>query len=486
MPSINLSILNQKATPAFFADTLANRPAPSFVGRVFISTDTYDLYRDTGTAWVLLSPSSTGTIGGSGTTDTIPLFSSSSSITNSVITQQTGAQSITIGSFATPFNVIGYANYYGSRFIINGGLASQILAADGTTITAGSGITISGGQISASGGGGGVTGSGSTGQVSYWSGASSITGNNNLFFDSAQGHLGINTNTPGTSLDIHHNQSTLIQLNQTTFGNDNRIAFQNSGIANWRIGNFYNFGSQDFAIQDATLSINRLTIKSSSGQTFIGDAVTSSGLFVVNNSSSDAHLVVLGASAPSVRVRNAGVGASQQMGIGLSTSSNNFIQGSVGGEMCIFNDSLTSSPILFGINQFGFTYEVARISEKGIQSKNLILSSNLSYDKVGYTMVPNLDTSILDFQTTFPNINFNAYSITIRLQLLSTNGGIPTSSVINCVRDNTTNWIYNIIDCLSSSIPVYPTLTFSGTSSNPTLQISGYLYNSCVIEIILK
>ena len=84
MPNINLAILNQKATPAFFADTLANRPAPSFVGRIFISTDTLDLYRDTGSAWLLLSPSSTGTIGGSGTTDTIPLFSSSSSITNRV------------------------------------------------------------------------------------------------------------------------------------------------------------------------------------------------------------------------------------------------------------------------------------------------------------------------------------------------------------------------------------------------------------------
>jgi hypothetical protein len=398
MPQIDLSILNQKATPAFFADTLANRPAPSFVGRVFISTDTYDLYRDTGTAWVLLSPSSTGTIGGSGTTNTIPLFSSSSSITNSVITQQTGAQSVTIGSFATPYNVIGYGNYYGSRFIINGGLASQILAADGTTITAGSGITISGGQISASGGG--VTGTGSVGQVSYWSGASSITGTNNLFWDSANNRLGVNTNTPGTSLDIHHNQSTLIQLNQTTFGNDNRIAFQNSGISNWRIGNFYNFGSQDFAIQDASFSINRLTIKSSSGQTFIGDAVTSSGLFVVNNSSADAHLVILGASAPSMRVRNAGIGASQQFGLGLATTTNDFIQGSVGGEMCIFNDSLTSSPILFGIKQFGITTEVARFSS----SSNFLVGSSIDNGQklqvFGNVQIDNTNTANLRLKGT--------------------------------------------------------------------------------------
>lgn len=362
MPNINLSILNQKGTPAFFADTLANRPAPSFVGRIFVSTDTLDLYRDTGSAWVLLSPSSTGTIGGSGTTDTIPLFSSSSSITNSVITQQTGAQSITIGSFATPFNVIGYGNYYGSQFIINGGLDTQILAANGSTITAGSGISILGGQISATGGGGGITGSGSIGQVSYWNSASSITGDNNLFWDNINGYLGINTNTPGAPIDLKSNFSTSIIVNQNIFGNDNKILFQNNGLFNWKIGNSYNLGSNDFVIEDASISIKRLTIKSSSGQTFIGDETTSSGLFVVNNSNADSHIVVLGATAPSVRVRNAGVGANLQFGLGLATFSNNFIQGTTGGEMCIFNDSLTSSPILFGINQFGLVNETGRYS----------------------------------------------------------------------------------------------------------------------------
>ena len=365
MPSINLSILNQKATPSFFADTLANRPAPSFVGRVFISTDTYDLYRDTGTAWVLLSPSSTGTIGGSGTTDTIPLFSSTSSITNSVITQQTGAQSITIGSLATPFNVVGYGNYYGTKFIINGGLNTQILVADGTTITAGTGISISGGQISATSSGG-VTGTGAAGQVSFWSGASSISGSNNLFWDNVQGHLGIGTITPGTALDIHHNQNTIAQFNQTTFGNDSRIAFQSNGIANWRIGNFYNLGANDFGVYDVLNSLERFSVKTT-GQTFVGAQTSSSGLFNVNSANSDNHICVIGANAPSIRVRNAGSGASYQFGIGLATTTNNFIQGTTLGEMCIFNDSLFDSPILFGIRTSisGLTNEVGRFAANG-------------------------------------------------------------------------------------------------------------------------
>lgn len=270
MPKIDLSMLNQRQTPAFYADVLANRPAAGFIGRIFVSTNTYAFYRDNGTGWDLIGGPGTGT----------------------------------------------------------------------------------------------VTGSGTAGQVTYWDGASSITGSNDLFWDATNGHFGVNTNTPGTALDVHHDQSTVGILNQTVATNDTRIAFQNSGVAKWRVGNFYNLGSNDYAVNDATLNINRFTVKSSSGQTFVGDETTSSGLFVVNNSSGDAHIVALGATAPSIRVRNAGVGASLQFGLGLATTTNNFIQGATGGEFCIFNDSLTAQPILFGIKDAGLgnTQEAARIS----------------------------------------------------------------------------------------------------------------------------
>lgn len=442
MPQINLSILNQKATPAFFADTLANRPAAGFVGRIFVSTDTLDLYRDTGSAWVLLSPSATSGITGSGSATYIPLFTGSTSIGDSALIQVAGTGDLFIGSLAVPYDVIGYGNYYGTKYIINGGSNNQILVADGTTITAGTNITISGGQISASGGGG-ITGTGSAGQVSYWSGASSITGTNNFFWDSVNNHLGINTNTPAHALDIHSVQSTALSLNSTTLGNNNRIAFQNSGIANWRIGNFYNLGSNDFAIEDASLTIRRLTIKSSSGQTFVGDETTSSGLFVVNSSSADAHLVVLGATAPSVRVRNAGVGASLQFGLGLATFSNNFIQGTTGGEMCIFNDSLSSNPILFGINNFGLVNEAARISN----SKNFLINTSIdSGEKLQVNGSVNVadylrltKSSTVDIQaytgTTYSNLNYDAATHNwqtsggIAKMILKTTGVLNLSSV---------------------------------------------------------
>ena len=57
MPRIDLDILNQKQTPAFYASSLATRPAYGFVGRIFIDSDSPStgLYRDTGTAWVSIA-----------------------------------------------------------------------------------------------------------------------------------------------------------------------------------------------------------------------------------------------------------------------------------------------------------------------------------------------------------------------------------------------------------------------------------------------
>jgi hypothetical protein len=277
---VTLDILNQKDTPAFYADTLANRPAAGFTGRVFISTDTLDLYRDTGTTWVLLSPSSTGTI----------------------------------------------------------------------------------------------TGSGAAGQVTYFSAASSITGSNDLFFDSVNGHLGIGTITPSTALTIFHDQNQIIQINQTTATNDTKIAFQNSGTPLWRIGNSYNAGANDYAIYDVVGAIQPLTIKKTSGQVLIGTSTIGSGKLVVASATSDNGIQIVGANAPSLRLDNSETGATKRVGLGISTATNNFIQGSADRDFCIFNGSTTAaSPMLFGIYDAGLTnvQEAARISA----ARNFIVGS---------------------------------------------------------------------------------------------------------------
>jgi hypothetical protein len=72
-----------------------------------------------------------------------------------------------------------------------------------------------------SGGGGGITGSGVAGQVSYWDGTSSQAGSNNLFWDAANSRLGIGTNTPAAPLDIRGNISGV--LNGVTVRNLNSL-----------------------------------------------------------------------------------------------------------------------------------------------------------------------------------------------------------------------------------------------------------------------
>lgn len=344
MPNINLSILNQKATPSFYADTLANRPAPSFVGRVFISTDTYDLYRDTGTSWDLLSPSAAAGVTGTGVSGQLALWNGTTSIT---------------GDTGLLYNATDNS-LTADKFVKAGGTSAQILAADGSNITAGTGISITGGTISATATG--ITGSGVVNQVAFWSGTSAITGENNLWWDSVNNHLGINTNTPGTALDIHDNANTILQLNQTISTNQTRIAFQVGSVTKWRSG-VINTNNQ-FFIEDVVGGLFPFAIDNTTGQTYIGrnSSFSGSGVLVVESELSDNHIQIVGQDAPSLRISDFSTGANQMIGIGLSTNTNNFIQGSINGNMCIFNANLTASPILFGIWNGTNTQEACRIS----------------------------------------------------------------------------------------------------------------------------
>lgn len=66
MIQLDLSILNQKGTPMFNSDIFANRPPAGIAGRIFISTDTLSIYRDTGSTWDTLGGGGGGgTISGS-------------------------------------------------------------------------------------------------------------------------------------------------------------------------------------------------------------------------------------------------------------------------------------------------------------------------------------------------------------------------------------------------------------------------------------
>lgn len=197
MISVDYDVLNQRGSPAWFSDVYANIPTAGYKGRMFISTDTYAFYRDTGTGWDLIGGPGTGTI----------------------------------------------------------------------------------------------TGSGASGQVSYFNGSSTLAGSNNLFWDITNSRLGIGTTTPGQPLDIHSTGNTLVQLNNTTTANSN-ISFQNQNVAKWRVGNVYNAGANSFNIENAGLLTNALTISSTTNNITLTGALSVPTLSVTNASTLDGNILL--------------------------------------------------------------------------------------------------------------------------------------------------------------------------------------------------
>jgi hypothetical protein len=364
---LDLSILNQKGTPMFNSDTFANRPAFGIVGRIFISTDTKEFYRDTGTSWELIGGPGSGTI----------------------------------------------------------------------------------------------TGSGAATQVAFWNGASTITGSNNLFWDSTNNYLGINTNAPTTALDVHHSTNSGAIFNQTNATNNNTINFQTTGTGRWRIGNFYTAGADDFGIFDVVGSLQQFTIVNTTGQTFIGAKTTASGRLVVNSATADAHLQIVGANAPSIRIDNAGSGGTQRFVFGLATATNNFIQGATAGQFCISTQS--SGAMLFGMWQSVNATEAMRIST----ANNVIVGSSVDIGNRFQVTGTSYFSS---------NVGIGSFPLARRLEVLQATGGNaasiglfaagPTLAAAIGFQPSTNN----LQIAATSGIIFYTGSTIGGIATEPTNQ----------------
>jgi len=113
---LDLSILNQKGTPMFNSDTFANRPSFGIVGRIFISTDTKEFYRDTGTSWELIGGPGSGTITGSGTVGTLPIWTTTSALGNSTLIEGATLISTTKDIKADAFYLTGAAASNGALY----------------------------------------------------------------------------------------------------------------------------------------------------------------------------------------------------------------------------------------------------------------------------------------------------------------------------------------------------------------------------------
>ena len=217
------SVLNQKNAPAIYEDIYANRPAAGFSGRIFISTDTSQIFVDTGSTWVLIANT------GIGSTGNLQVVTTNGNTTNAGI-------SITAGGFATN--------------------AAQI-----------TGLTQDGGVLLTNASG-------------------NIIQDVNFTFDTTNNYLGIGpTGIPTAPIDIHNGTlGVFMQLNATST-NNSTIAFQNASVGKWRIGNLYSGGSNLFHIYNNTAANNALTINASNAATF-ADSVTASAHITSGGTSS--------------------------------------------------------------------------------------------------------------------------------------------------------------------------------------------------------
>jgi hypothetical protein len=340
MPRIDLDVLNQKQTPAFYASSLATRPNFGFVGRIFIDSDipTTGIYRDTGSAWTLIADA-TGVI-------------------------------------------TGFVPYTGATGNVD--LGSNGITANSVTIPALS-----------------------TGSVLFTGATNNIIQDpTNLFWDDNNNRLGIQTNLPGAPLDIHNTVAgtTTIQINNTASSNA-YIAFQQNSVGYWRLGN--TAAANSFDLLNNTLSNTALSFSNSTNAATFISSVT------VNNSTADSHFIAIGANSPSYRINYAA--SNYQVGIGLATSTNNFIQGSAAGNYCIFNSNTTSSPILFGVWGTINTQEAMRITAARNVLIGLTTDAGYKLDVTGNVNV----TGNLTVSGTYPGGGGGGSVITLNRQTAS-------------------------------------------------------------------
>jgi hypothetical protein len=116
-----------------------------------------------------------------------------------------------------------------------------------------------------------VTGTGTAGQVAYWSSGSAITGESNLFWDATNDRLGIGRNNPGHKLDVYGSGPvyTMIESSQQSIAAllvRNTVKTYGVGILNFND----DFNATAWGISDLTGGSAPRLIITSGGNVIIG------------------------------------------------------------------------------------------------------------------------------------------------------------------------------------------------------------------------
>jgi hypothetical protein len=297
MITLDLSILNQKGTPMFNSDIFANRPTFGIAGRIFISTDTLAIYRDTGSAWDQLGGGGGGgTISGTIATGQVAFGTAANTIggTNNLywdnastflgINTNTPNNNLVVNTIVSDGGIllkqnntsIGElirvgTNNYSKLLLINAGVNNIDFNSGGFSYIRQNNFAI--GSNTDTGQKLQVVGSSLlNGDVTF----SSATG---MFWDSTFNRLGIGTNTPADAIEINKNFAgglyTRIRNTNAGIGSVAGLNLINDAI---KTGGLYLFSS--LFTPNGTRGPNTLTLFSGP-DTNISVAVNSTGYFSI-------------------------------------------------------------------------------------------------------------------------------------------------------------------------------------------------------------
>jgi hypothetical protein len=319
---VDFNILNQLGSPSINSNTFANRPAAGQTGRLFVSIDTFEIYRDNGTTWDLIGGPGSSTVTGTGAATQVAYWTAAQSIggsnnlwwdnTNGFLGVGSAVPSARIEAVKTDGIGI-YANYTTNA---STGSSATAIWAKNITNSSGYGAVIeettpnnTGGQYpllikhslstgtAAVGMGTGVhwqlpddAGTFKTTQLTvettdaaaatystrYRFNVQSNGSSTPVAYINATG-LGLFTATPGAALDIH-STGIMAQLNSTSATANSLLAFQRSGSGLWRIGDAYNGGNNYFELHNTVLTNNAIEVLAASNEaTFLSGKTYSTG-----------------------------------------------------------------------------------------------------------------------------------------------------------------------------------------------------------------
>jgi hypothetical protein len=158
-------------------------------------------------------------------------------------------------------------------FVKSGGTSSQFLMADGSVST---------------GLGGTVTGTGTSGQIAFWNGTSSITGESNLFWDSTNDRLGIGTASPSALLHLASGSNMYFKMSRAN-GSFASQFYRNAGAGtlSWQSILSDNTTAHDFIIcgeGDSSHASTKIVMQPQGGNVLIGTPTDAGYKLDVNGS----------------------------------------------------------------------------------------------------------------------------------------------------------------------------------------------------------